>query len=180
MELFFITSNSGKIKEAQQILGFPVKIKKVTLPEIQSLDLTEIAFNKAKEAFKILNSPLIVDDAGLFIDAWSDFPGPFIKYIFSSGGPQLLLKMLATETNRKATFKAAIAYHNGEQIKVFTGEVKGEIIQKEKGTKGWGFDSIFKPMGSTLTFAQMPEEEKNQISHRKQALEKLKKYLSSH
>lgn len=176
-ELYFVTGNEGKISEAQAILEIPIKIVKTNLDEIQALELETIVKKKAIEAFEIVKKPLIVDDVGLYIETWGGFPGPFIKFLLNSGGNNLLLKMLASETNRNATAKAAIAFHDSENVHIFIGEVKGQIAKESLGDNGWGWDPIFIPSHTDKTYAQLSTEEKNEVSHRRSALEKLKLYL---
>lgn len=176
----FITSNSGKAAEAQSILHTPIELTKIELDEIQSLDLEEIIKKKAQSAFEVVNKPLLVDDVGLFIDTWQGFPGPFIKFLLKAGGNNLLLRMLAPESNRIATARCAVGYHDGEKIHIFMGEVPGEIVREPRGTEGWGWDPIFQPDGMTQTFAEMGESKKNKISHRGRAFTQLKKFLNDH
>jgi XTP/dITP diphosphohydrolase len=176
-ELYFITSNEGKIAEAQAILGFPISITKLEIDEIQDSDIEQIAYKKVAVAFAHIKKPVIVDDAGLYIEAWNGFPGPFVKYIDKAGTYELLLQMMHSEKNRNATFKAAIGYHDGKTIHTFLGEVKGKIALEKRGENGWGFDPIFIPEGYTQTFSELHGEVKNTLSHRKKALEKLKIHL---
>ncbi len=134
-KLHFVTSNKNKARDAQEILGFPLEIVQLELLEIQSMDLEVIVMHKADEAFKILKKPLIVDDVGLFIDAWNGFPGPFVKFIGKNSYNQLL-RMLSSEINRKAYAKVAIGYHDGEKIHTFFGQMDGEIAFEERGESG--------------------------------------------
>ncbi|HLL60271.1 MAG TPA: RdgB/HAM1 family non-canonical purine NTP pyrophosphatase [Candidatus Nitrosocosmicus sp.] len=175
--LIFITSNKGKAEEAKSILEFPIEVYDLELDEIQSLSLEKIAIKKAEYAFKLVQKPLIVDDVGVFVHAWKGFPGPFIKYL-QQIGLDVCLKMLSTETNREATVKAVIGYHDGTLIHTFVGEVKGTISHEVKGPNGWGWDPIFIPEGQNKTYAEMSTEEKNSISHRRKVLDELKKYLA--
>lgn len=179
-DIYFVSSNKGKIKEAQEILAFPIKIKKLNLTEIQSLDVEEIVRHKTESAFAILQKPLIVDDVGIYVEAWNGFPGPFVKYIDVAGGCELLLKMMKGEKNRNAFTRVAIGYHDGKEVHVFIGEVLLTVSTEIRGTNGWGYDPIMIPRNDTRTFAEMTSEEKNAISHRRNALEKLKEYLSKH
>lgn len=180
MELYFVSSNEGKIIEAQHILGFPLKIAKLSLHEIQSLDVEEIVRIKAEDAYRQIQQPLLVDDAGMYIEAWNGFPGPFIKFVSDAGGPDLLLQMMRSETNRKAYFQASIGYHDGKDIHIFSGKVFGHVTDEKRGENGWGFDPVFQPDGHTLTLSEMTLEDKNKISHRKFALEQLRSFLQSH
>jgi XTP/dITP diphosphohydrolase len=136
-----------------------------------------IAKKKAQEAFARLRKPLLVDDAGLFIEAWNGFPGAMVKFIDIAGGNELLLKMMVAEPNRNAYFKSCVGFHDGTAISVFSGEVHGSIATTQRGKNGWGYDPIFIPEGSGQTFAEMTTDEKNKISHRRKALEKLQGYL---
>lgn len=178
MALIFVTSNQGKADEARQILNTPVDIQPLDIDEIQSLDNEKIIRKKAEEAFRLIKKPFLVDDVSMDIEAWNGFPGPFTKYIDQAGGPELLVKMLVAEKNRTAIARATIAYHDGNAIHLFIGEVKGAIATEIRGTNGWGWDPVFIPEGYSQTFAEMTETEKNNCSHRRKALEKFKKYYA--
>jgi non-canonical purine NTP pyrophosphatase (RdgB/HAM1 family) len=177
--LYFVTGNDQKVKEAQMILGFPIEIYKHELIEIQSLDVEKIVRSKAQEAYNIIKKPLFVDDVGLYIEAWNNFPGPLIKHILSAGGTSLLIKMMQGESNRSVLSRGAIAYHDGKEIQVFIGETRGCIASEEKGERVVGWEPIFVPEGYNQTYAEMPLELKNSISHRKKALEKFREYLTN-
>jgi XTP/dITP diphosphohydrolase len=145
--------------------------------EIQSDSLEEIAKTSVVDAFKRCNLPLIVEDAGLFIDALNGFPGPYAAYAYKTIGNKGLLKLMESIENRKARFHSVIAYHSAELKSpiCFKGEVAGEITREErigKRESGFGFDPIFKPAKSNKTFAEMTIVEKNKYSHRAQALRK--------
>jgi len=171
--LYFVTSNEGKIKEAEMILGIPIIATKADVEEIQSLDLEEIAKAKAERAFELIHKPLFVDDVGLYVEAWNGFPGPFIKYLRESVGNDGILRMMKDETNRHLIAKAVIGFHNGKEILTFTGEVQGILATEPKGERGWGWDPIFIPAHTDKTYAELTVEEKNAISHRRVALEKI-------
>ena len=176
-QLYFVTSNEGKIKEAEMILGIPIKPMRADLEEIQSLDLEEIVKAKAIKAFELVQKPLFVDDVGLYIEAWNGFPGPFVKYLRDAVGNEGLLKMMKNETNRKIIAKAAIGFHNGKEVITFMGEVKGTLAVEPRGQGGWGWDPIFIPSHTDKTYAELTVEEKNAVSHRREVLEIFKKYL---
>lgn len=178
MNIIFVTGNEKKAEDAQNILGQTITIEPLELEEIQSLDLEAIAKHKADQAFHKLKKPLIVDDAGLSIDAWNGFPGPFIKYLKEAGGNQLLLKMLKNEKNRLAKAVGAIAYHDGNTIHTFTGEIKGSIATCIGG-EDIGWEPIFIPEGYDKTWAELGDKIKNSHSQRKQALDKLKNFLNN-
>src|SRR5690606_10070971 len=131
----------------------------------------------AGEAFRRCNLPIIVEDAGLFIDELNGFPGPYAAYIYKTLGNSGILKLLQNVANRKAVFKSVLAYYDKElnAHMCFEGEVKGKIAlreQTENSDTTFGFDPIFIPSGSQKPFAQMAISEKNQYSHRAKAINK--------
>lgn len=179
MELYFVTSNKGKADEVEKILGLPIKTTSIELPEIQSLDLIEIVEQKVRKAYEEVEKPVFVDDAGLFVEAWNGFPGPFVKFMRLAGkyDNDLLLRMMENETNRRATARSVIGYFDGRVLKTFTGEVRGILIKEERGRRGWGFDSVFQPDGYNKSFSELGEKVKNTISHRYNALKKFASFL---
>ena len=178
--VFFATGNIHKFDEARSILtglDIAVGMLRVKDVEIQSDSLVEIAKSSAQEAFKRCCLPIIVEDAGLFIDALKGFPGPYAAYAYQTVGNKGLLKLLENVENRKAVFRSAIAYCDSEAGApvVFEGASVGEITVDERigsGKSGFGFDPIFRPLGSARTFAEMSLEEKNGFSHRAKAVRK--------
>lgn len=174
--LYFATSNKQKVAEAQAILQVPIEEISLELDEIQSLNLEQIVRHKVAQAFEKVKEPVFVDDVGFEVNAWNGFPGPFIKFLLDSGGNELLIKMLSSFPNKKVTTICSIGFHDGEQIHVFQGFVEGEIVNKPRG-EGWGYEPIFKPLDSDMTWAEMSDDMKNKLSHRFRALEKFKEYL---
>jgi XTP/dITP diphosphohydrolase len=172
--LVFVTSNPQKLKEAREILGIQIISKNLEIDEIQELNIEKVIKRKALDSFERMNTPLFVDDVGLFIDEWNGFPGPFIKHV---GGNKMILKMMRSLKNRKATVKLAIGYHDGKKVNIFTSEVYGTIAKSERG-EGMGWDPIFIPNGYTKTWAELGSEIKNNHSHRKIALDKLNDFLN--
>lgn len=181
VDLYFVTSNKGKVEEAKDILGLPIQIAELELDEIQSLDLHEIVRKKVQAAYQQVKKPVFVDDVGLFVEVWNGFPGPFIKFMRMSGDydNDLLLRMMRHEANRTVIARGVIGFYDGKRLETFEGEVKGVLTAEERGIEGWGFDPIFEPEGRGQTFAEMGNEEKNKISHRKRALEKFKAFLEN-
>ena len=176
--IFFATNNINKFNEARKVLAehkIAVGMLRVKTLEIQSESLKEIAETSVLQAFEKCHLPIIVEDAGLFIDALNGFPGPYAAYVYRTIGNRGLLKLMADNEDRKAKFQSVVAYYSAELKSpiCFKGEVKGEVIRKEKkGKSGFGFDPIFKPEDSNETFAEMTTVEKNKYSHRAHALQK--------
>lgn len=178
-KIYFATSNMGKAQEVRFILDRPISVLKTDLDEIQELDLKKIIKHKVEQAYTKVRAPVFVDDVSVEIDAWQGFPGPFVKFIREIGGNKLFLHMLRHEKNRKLKVIAMLGFHDGKKIHYFSGEADCMVTKKEKGKLGWGLDSVLIPKGHSLTWGEMNEEEKNSTSHRRKALNKLKRFLDS-
>jgi XTP/dITP diphosphohydrolase len=177
--VFFATNNVNKFNEVRRVLAeykIASAMLRVKTAEIQSDNLSEIAQTSAIDAFRKCSLPVIVEDAGLFVDALRGFPGPYAAYAYKTIGNAGLLKLLENVEDRKATFQSVIAYYDGHVAPVcFEGEAAGKITNEERrgnGKSGFGFDPIFQPAGSAKTFAEMIIEEKNGFSHRAKAVRK--------
>lgn len=173
----FVTSSSDKASEAERILGRTLVQKRLDLPEIQSLDLEEVITQKAQLAYETLNRvPVIVEDTGLFIKAWNGLPGPLIRWFEASVGLEGICTMLSGFSDRTATAKTLVAAHDGS-LRIFSGEVDGNIAGSPSEKSGFGWDRIFIPAGETRTFAEMSPHEKDAISMRRRAFERLAESL---
>lgn len=165
--LRFVTSNPGKAREAREYLPEEVDRVDYDYPEIQSESLAEIAAAGARDAYRELGEPVFVDDAGLFIDAFDGFPGPYSSYVEEKLGIERVQELAEREENQRARFRAVVAYADGESVETFEGAVRGRIVPS-RGSGGFGYDPIFEHRGTT--FAEMDTEEKNAVSHRGRAL----------
>ncbi|MEM2947305.1 MAG: XTP/dITP diphosphatase [Candidatus Bathyarchaeia archaeon] len=181
--IFFATNNINKFNEARKVLSrykIAVGMIRVKTFEIQSESLEEIAKASAVHAFKQCGLPLIVEDAGLFVEALNGFPGPYSSYVYKTIGNEGLLKLMEKGMNRKAKFQSVVAFFSGELDTpiCFKGEVAGEITRelRRESQYGFGFDPIFKPVNSQKTFAEMSIGEKNKYSHRARAFRKFAKW----
>jgi XTP/dITP diphosphohydrolase len=165
-----VTSNAGKAAEVAAFFGGLLEVDHVVLdvPEHRSNDITEIAREKARYAFRQLNIPLIVDDTGFFIEALGGFPGPYAAYVLNSIGNAGILKLMEGISDRNARFTTGIAYADDRGIQVFAGTLDGKITFSPRGNNGFGYDPIFE-MGKK-TLAELSMEEKSRISHRARAL----------
>ena len=176
--IFFATGNEHKFNEARRILAefdIAVGMIRVKSLEIQNDSLEKIAETSAVDAFGGFRLPVIVEDAGLFVDALRGFPGPYAAYVYKTLGNKGLLQLLERSQDRKAKFQSVIAYCFREKARplCFEGEAMGEITAEERrggGKSGFGFDPVFRPVGSDKTFAEMSLDEKNCFSHRAAAL----------
>ncbi len=183
--VFFATGNIHKFNEARAVLaeqGLTVAMLKMKGVEIQSENLAEIAANSALGAFKECRLPLIVEDAGLFIDTLKGFPGPYAAYVYKTIGNAGLLKLMQNLLNRQAMFRSAIAYcEKDTAVTCFEGETTGIITHTQRRSEqaAFGFDPIFQSDGTNKTFAEMTLAEKNKLSHRAKALQKFAAWYKS-
>lgn len=165
--LRFVTSNAGKAREAREYLPEEVERVDYDYPEIQSSSLTEIAVAGARDAYREIGEPVFVDDAGLFIDAFEGFPGPYSSYVEEKLGIERVHELTECEADDRARFRAVVAYADDEGIETFEGVVRGRIVAP-RGSGGFGYDPVFEHREET--FAEMALEEKNAVSHRGRAL----------
>lgn len=177
-DIVVVTTNPGKIAEINQILGTNHKASNSDVPEIQSLNLDEVVKAKAKAAYKVIKKPVLVTDVSLEIEALDDLPGPFVKFFVNTLGPEKTVRLIKTK-NKKVKATDAVCIYDGKHLLIFKGTAYGTLVDKARGKNGFGFDFVFVPNGYKKTYAEMPPELKNKISHRAKALKKLKKYLNS-
>lgn len=187
--IFLASGNSHKIEELQQImepLGIHLKstLDYPNAPEVEEdqPDLKGNALKKARFWFKKTGLPSLADDTGLEVEALNGAPGVYsARYAGENMTYQdnvdKLLKEMEGKKNRAAQFRTVIAYITNEKEYFFEGVCKGEILTEEKGTKGFGYDPVFQPVGYDQTFAELDSKEKNKISHRGRALEKFLEFL---
>lgn len=177
-DIVVVTSNKNKVSEINEILGTNHQVSKIDIPEIQSLDLNKVVTYKAKEAYRRIKKPVLVEDISFNIHALKGLPGPFVKFFMQTLGTEGTAKLVG-KTKTDTTVVAAVAIYDGKELKIFKGEVLGTLSRENRGTSGFYFDRIFIPKGYKQTYAEMPPSLKNIISHRAKALRKLKKYLSN-
>jgi len=191
MKLVFATNNLNKLKEVQEML--PKSIELLSLEDINCFDEvaeteTTLQGNAKLKANYITDKfgyNCFADDTGLEVDILEGKPGVFsARYAGeptnSENNMQKLLAELNDKENRKAQFRTAICLNLDGKQTLFEGVCKGEILSKKQGEKGFGYDPIFKPVGFSNSFAQMKSEEKNKISHRGIAIQKLVDFLTDY
>lgn len=181
-KITFVTGNAKKLEEVLSILGnsFADRLvsQNVDLPELQG-EIDDICIKKCREAAKVVGGPVIVEDTCLCFDALKGLPGPYIKWFLAKLGPEGLYQMLSGYEDKSAKAVCTFAYHTGENgdVKIFQGSTSGQIVSP-RGSNDFGWDACFQPDGYDKTYAELPKEEKNKISHRFKALNELKQYLS--
>ncbi len=186
--VLFATSNHGKLEEARTILaafGLSVEQYDGKGVEIQADTTSEVAAFASKGAAKAAGRPVLVEDAGLYVDSLKGFPGPFSAYAFKTIGLVGIIALLRPSPPergeaRAARFVSSMAYCEplGEP-RLFEGSVRGTITTRPRGKKGFGFDPIFLPDGDARTFGELTLEEKCAVSHRAVAMTKFAKWYLS-
>ncbi len=183
MKVAFVTTNRHKFEEASSILaGGPVELEHVNMEYKENHDagLEKIAAGAAEELSVSLNRPVIVEDTGLYFEAYPNFPGARPKFVFNSLGYQGILKLLAGEP-RGARFKTVAAFcRPGEKPQLFTGSMRGNITEKvfDQDKDAMPYDRIFIPERKDKTISAMSQEEKNSLSQRGEAFRQVGKHVS--
>jgi len=175
----FITGNQKKADYLSKYLGYPVDHVKLNLDEIQSTDLNEIVEHKVRQAYELLENPVIVEDVALEFDALGGLPGPFIKFFLEKLSFEVICSMIASGLSRKATARCVFGYFDGKELKLFEGHLDGEIPEKPSGNNGYGWDKIFIPQGYNVTRASLNEEDDQETYLKIKPFAKLKSYLES-
>lgn len=177
-DLFFITGNKNKFKEAKAIISQLEQLE-LDLPEIQEIDPRLIIEAKLNEARQHHAGQFVVEDTSLYMDCLGGLPGPLIKSFLQKLGNEGLFELASKYDQFGAVAKTEIGFlDKNEKIHFFTGEVKGEIV-RPLSASDFGWDPIFRPNSSQKTFAKMSLEEKNAISMRRQAFAKLANFLKT-
>lgn len=189
MKLCFATNNKNKLAELQKLLGNQFDL--VSLQDIgcdeelaETQDTLEgNSLQKAQYVWDNYQINCFADDTGLEIEALNGAPGVYSARYAGTGKAEdnmnLLLKSLENKTNRNAQFRTVVTLIEGGEISQFEGIAKGSIRTEKSGIDGFGYDPIFEPLDYNITFAEMDMVEKNQISHRGKAVQKLVNYLKN-
>jgi XTP/dITP diphosphohydrolase len=175
--IYFVTGNMGKFEEAKGILG-DVEQRNIGYTEIQADSLEEVAAFGMREVREKLDGPVMIEDAGLFIESLKGFPGVYSAYVFDTIGNEGVIRLMEEAQDRRAVFRSVLGYAEpGMEPILFKGELEGEITTEPRGSGGFGYDPIFEVGGKTI--AEMDLAEKNKISHRGASIRALKSWLSS-
>jgi len=188
--LIFASHNANKTQEIRALLRSHAVQSLADLDYNEDIaetgsTLAENAEIKAQTIFKKFGKPVFADDTGLIVPVLNGEPG---VYSARYAGPnadakanmEKLLKNLEGRSQREAYFETVICYINGEgKAHFFSGRVDGNILESERGKKGFGYDPIFQPEGEELSFAEMPAWQKNEMSHRARALSAFIRHLQA-
>lgn len=190
MKIVLATKNPGKVYEMKSLLsGLPVELVSAAdiprAPDVEE-DADTLEGNARKKAvalYDVTGLPSLADDTGLEVRALDGRPGVFSARFAGeraddTANRKRLLQELDGEEERSARFRTVVAFvDDGGGMHYFEGICPGEIIREERGTGGFGYDALFVPEGKSKTFAELPHEEKNAISHRGRALRHFAAYL---
>lgn len=189
-KLVFATNNAHKLEEARAIAGGKFEILSLSdigchddIPETADT-LAGNSLIKARWVKEKYGYDCFADDTGLMVEALDGAPGVYsARYAGPACSPadnvRLLLKNMEGIGNRRASFATVVALIEGDKEILFEGEVLGTIATEPRGNGGFGYDPIFVPDESGVAFAEMTPEDKNAISHRGRAMQKLKHYLTA-
>ena len=170
--IHLITGNVGKLEELRSLLPPEVDIthRKLDLVEIQSLDLHEIVSHKLRQAYEVVDEPVIVEDVSAELDSLRSLPGPFIKFFMQRLGDDALFRIGAPHDAVK--IMCTMGYYDGEKEIIVDGVMTGHIVVP-RGNNGFGFDAVVVPDGYDRTLAELTSEEKNAVSHRRRAVDSM-------
>lgn len=188
-KLIFATNNKHKLGEVREMLDGKVEIVSLEeaglsgeIPETADT-LQGNALQKAQWVWERTHQDCFADDTGLEVDALDGAPGVYSaryagEHCSFDDNVNKLLKALDGETNRKAQFRTVICLIENGEPRYFEGKVEGQILTERYGEEGFGYDPIFMPDRFAVSFAEMPLEVKNMISHRGLAVKRLTEYLN--
>lgn len=178
----FATSNDQKVIEARLAVmpyGLELEHASIDIDEIKDLDIFKVAQKKALDTFEQLQKPVVVEDTGVFFDAFHGFPGTYSKFCIQTIGVKNAVKILVGHS-KKAHFSTIVCYCDGKQTKSFEGKVEGEMVLQPRGVAPLKvpYDTVFVPTGEKQTMAEMGVEKKNEISARAAAFRKFAEWFS--
>ncbi len=191
MKIILATKNEAKIREINRIFSdldveFIGMDNYPGIPKVIEDGKTyhENALKKAKAVYQDTKMPVVSEDSGLEVDALNSDPGIFSARFSGSNASdeENITKLMhliknIPEEKRTAQFISVFCLIHNQKVRYFAGEVKGKIITESRGNSGFGYDPVFIPEGYNKTYAELGEDIKNRISHRANAMKKLKKYL---
>ncbi|XP_068333144.1 inosine triphosphate pyrophosphatase [Pyrus communis] len=176
----FVTGNAKKLEEVRAILGtsIPFNSLKLDLPELQG-EPEDISKEKARLAAIQVNGPVLVEDTCLCFNALKGLPGPYIKWFLQKLGHEGLNNLLMAYEDKSAYALCSFSFTTGPSVEpiTFLGKTPGRIVPA-RGPTDFGWDPVFQPDGYEQTYAEMPKEEKNKISHRFRALALVKSHFA--
>lgn len=185
-DFYIVTGNTGKFDLIARFLkkyapNLHVEQKALDIDEIQSLDMQQVARAKALAAWEQLKHPLIIDDGGIYLEQYNNFPGTLSKYVVQGIGIEGFL--LLTKKDRTALFRTCIAFiQSPEEINYFYGECRGQIVNPSHfmPDESLPYRPIFQPDGYDTTIDLLNDDEQEKINHRLKALRLFLEWYAGH
>ncbi|MEM1247558.1 MAG: non-canonical purine NTP pyrophosphatase [Acidobacteriota bacterium] len=168
-DFVLVTGNDNKRRETERILGRSVAIEPLDLPEIQSGEVEEVLREKGREAYRRLQRPVVVEETALALSSMNGFPGPLVKWMLDAIQAEGIARAAIALGDPRATALCALLYVDGETSVMAVGETRGDLTLPPRGDHGFGWDPVFQPEGSELSYAQLGLAVKDEIGHRGRA-----------
>lgn len=177
----FITGNQGKADYLAKLLQLPIEHKKIDVDEIQSMSLTEVIERKARQAYELIGSAVLVEDVSLEFSALGGLPGTFIKFFVDYAGLEATCRVLDGFEDKTAIAKCAYGYYDGGEVQIFEGSATGTIAEHPStGDKGFGWDQIFIPDGYNGQIrADLSQEDYDELYLKIKPIDELRVFLTS-
>lgn len=177
----FISGNQNKVDYLSKTLGVTLEHQKVDLDEIQSADPKVVIEHKVRQAYALIQKPVLVEDTSLSFIALNNLPGPFIKFfVDAEDGLENMCRMLDGFEDRSAYGSVIYGYFNGTDMRFFEGRLDGTIASHPRGDGGYGWDRIFEPEGyDGLTRAELSTEQDIESYNKLRDTKSLRDFLTA-
>lgn len=170
MKLTYATTNPYKLAGANHALaGYDLELVPLDknlpdVPEIQSDDQAEVAIDKARKYYELLQQPLVVMDSGLFVELLGGFPGVYTKYVIDTIGAAAVAKLAADSGATDVYTQRTVVYFDGQTSQIFTSKIHGKLTDAPRGDNSSGYDLYFEVAQTGKTAAEMPDSEKAELA----------------
>lgn len=179
MKPVFVSGNPSKVAALNHWLGSELEHIAIDVDELQELDAYKVVEHKAREAYRHVQIPVLIEDTSLVFTAFGRLPGTYIKWFLKELSLEGGCRLLDGFTDKSAIAQVVYAYFDGTEVHYFSGEVEGSIPVQPRGSGGFGWDKIFVPTGTEKTYAEMNNDELARYSVRKEAVDKLKVFIDN-
>lgn len=178
----FITGNKNKAKFMAKLLGIELEFHKLDLDEIQSTSPEEVVEHKVRQAYEILNRPVLVEDTGMGLDALGGLPGTLIKFfIEQEQGAEKICRMADGLESRRATATVTFGYYDGDEVQFFQSKIHGDIPSSPgKPISGFGWDTVFVPDGHDgVIRSELSDEDYDELYLKAKPIDAVREFLLS-
>jgi XTP/dITP diphosphohydrolase len=177
--LILVTGNRGKLREVRRMVAGDLESIDVDLPEIQSLDLAVVLRAKADAAARHTTRPFVVEETGLELAALNGFPGPLVKWMLEALGADGIARLARAAGDVAVRARCRLLYRDGDGDVEAEGSTEGTLVLPGRGERGFGWDPVFLPAGETRTYGELPDGDKDRLSHRGRAWRELARRLAA-